>query len=80
MRINLGQGLFIIALMIAPVTDWISPNRKPEIAAADGLTMGSLVGSTGELPGRYMQAVFAGNASSGTKLFMIPSLATTDAH
>ncbi|KAK3004932.1 LOW QUALITY PROTEIN: hypothetical protein RJ639_017976 [Escallonia herrerae] len=75
-RMNLGLGLFIIALMIAPVKDWISPNRKPEIAyvvlglalvicgVADGLTMGSLVGATGELPGRYMQAVFAGNASS----------------
>ncbi|KAF9624349.1 hypothetical protein IFM89_010375 [Coptis chinensis] len=32
---------------------------------ADGLVAGSLIGSTGLLPKRYMQAVFAGTASSG---------------
>ncbi|KAI3814994.1 hypothetical protein L1987_14644 [Smallanthus sonchifolius] len=32
---------------------------------ADGLVGGSLVGATGVLPGRYMQAVFAGNATAG---------------
>ncbi|XP_049931209.1 equilibrative nucleotide transporter 8-like isoform X2 [Nymphaea colorata] len=32
---------------------------------ADGLAGGSLVGSVGELPERYMQAVFAGTACSG---------------
>ncbi|GJY08579.1 equilibrative nucleotide transporter 8-like protein [Tanacetum coccineum] len=33
---------------------------------AEGLTGGSLIGATGKLPDRYMQAVVAGNASAGT--------------
>lgn len=33
---------------------------------ADGLIGGSLVGSAGRLPKQYMQAVFAGTASSGS--------------
>jgi len=33
---------------------------------ADGLVGGSLIGSAGKLPKEYMQAVFAGTASSGT--------------
>ncbi|KAL7222321.1 hypothetical protein ACSBR1_024096 [Camellia fascicularis] len=32
---------------------------------ADGLAAGSLIGAAGELPGQYMQACIAGNASSG---------------
>lgn len=32
---------------------------------ADGLVGGSLIGSAGKLPKQYMQAVFAGTASSG---------------
>ncbi|KAI3525140.1 hypothetical protein L2E82_02434 [Cichorium intybus] len=80
-RINLGQGLFISALMVAPVTDWINHGNQTTNGSniafvvlvsmvmvsglADGLVAGSLVGSTGELPGRYMQAVFAGNATAG---------------
>lgn len=32
---------------------------------ADGLVAGSLIGSAGKLPRQYMQAVFAGTASSG---------------
>ncbi|KAK2974407.1 hypothetical protein RJ640_021263 [Escallonia rubra] len=63
-RMNLGQGLFIIALMIAPVMDWISPNRKPEIAyvvlglalvicgVADGLDDGQLGWRDGDLLSR----------------------------
>ncbi|KAI5640039.1 hypothetical protein M9H77_00399 [Catharanthus roseus] len=38
---------------------------------ADGLTSGSLMGVTGELPGRYMQATITGNASSGI-VFLTP--------
>ncbi|KAF5776964.1 putative equilibrative nucleoside transporter, MFS transporter superfamily [Helianthus annuus] len=80
-RMNLGQCLFILALMVAPVTDWIvhgKETRKTMNIAfvvlvsmvmisglADGLVGGSLVGATGALPGRYMQAVFAGNATAG---------------
>lgn len=33
---------------------------------ADGLIGGSLIGTAGKLPKQYMQAVFAGTASSGT--------------
>ncbi|PWA75837.1 equilibrative nucleoside transporter, Major facilitator superfamily domain protein [Artemisia annua] len=80
-RMNIGQGLFVLALMVAPVTDWIMHGRKSRTGdnvafvvlvsmvmisgLADGLCGGSLVGATGELPGRYMQAVFAGNATAG---------------
>nr|XP_043623075.1 equilibrative nucleotide transporter 8-like [Erigeron canadensis] len=80
-RMNLGQGLFILALMVAPVTDWVEHGNQTTTGSnfafvvlvtmvmisglADGLVGGSLVGATGELPGRYMQAVFAGNATAG---------------
>ncbi|KAL8189275.1 hypothetical protein R6Q57_028841 [Mikania cordata] len=80
-RMNIGQGLFISALMVAPVTDWIVNGNQTTMISnisfvvlvsmvmisglADGLVGGSLVGATGELPGRYMQAVFAGNATAG---------------
>ncbi|KAJ0884417.1 putative equilibrative nucleoside transporter, MFS transporter superfamily [Helianthus annuus] len=80
-RMNIGQGLFISALMVAPVTDWIVHGKQTGMVSniafvvlvsmvmisglADGLVGGSLVGATGELPGRYMQAVFAGNATAG---------------
>ncbi|KAJ9537704.1 hypothetical protein OSB04_030437 [Centaurea solstitialis] len=80
-RMNMGQGLFILALMVAPVTDWIDHGSRTTAGSnvafvvlvsmvmisglADGLVGGSLVGATGELPGRYMQAVFAGNATAG---------------
>lgn len=84
-RMNVGYCLFVSALMVAPVTDWIvHRNNEVELrgggsnvafvvvvcmvavtGCAEGLTGGSLVGATGKLPGRYMQAVVAGNASAG---------------
>lgn len=80
-RMNLGYGLFLLALMAAPVTDWIDHRNEfgrgsnfaflvivsmfAVIGFAEGLTAGSLVGATGKLPERYMQAVVAGNASAG---------------
>jgi equilibrative nucleoside transporter 1/2/3 len=33
---------------------------------ADALVQGGLIGAAGELPERYMQAVVAGTAASGT--------------
>ncbi|GKB00448.1 equilibrative nucleotide transporter 8-like protein [Tanacetum coccineum] len=45
---------------------------------ADGLCGGSLVGATGELPGRYMQAVFAGNATAGYLSENVESARFTD--
>lgn len=38
---------------------------------ADGLIGGSLIGSAGKLPKQYMQAVFAGTASSGQFLWLL---------
>ncbi|KAI3766264.1 hypothetical protein L2E82_16317 [Cichorium intybus] len=80
-RMNLGYALFVLALMVATVTDWIGNRNElgrgsnfvfvvlvsmvAVTGFAEGLTGGSLVGATGKLPGRYMQAVFAGNASAG---------------
>lgn len=70
--------------MVSPVTDWIEHRRQTKPGSnvaflllvsmviisgfADGLVGGSLVGATGELPGRYMQAVFAGSATAGILL------------
>ncbi|XP_076888818.1 equilibrative nucleotide transporter 8-like [Bidens hawaiensis] len=81
-RMNVGYCLFVSALMVAPVTDWIDHRNEVKLrgsnvafvvvvcmvavtGCAEGLTGGSLVGATGKLPARYMQAVVAGNASAG---------------
>lgn len=77
---NLGYALFVLVLVVAPITDWVDHRdefgRGSNFAFvvlvsmvavtgfAEGLTGGSLVGATGKLPGRYMQAVVAGNASA----------------
>lgn len=79
-RMNLGYALFVLVLVVAPITDWVDHRdefgRGSNFAFvvlvsmvavtgfAEGLTGGSLVGATGKLPGRYMQAVVAGNASA----------------
>nr|XP_043618515.1 equilibrative nucleotide transporter 8-like [Erigeron canadensis] len=87
-RMNLGYGLFVLALMVAPVTDWVDQTsgfiRQGSNVAfvvlvlmvavtgfAEGLTGGSLIGATGKLPDRYMQAVVAGNASAGVLVCML---------
>ncbi|CAH1426491.1 unnamed protein product [Lactuca virosa] len=79
-RMNMGFIMFVVSLMITPTIDWAwkaQPNEKSNATfytvvasvvicgLADGLIGGSLVGSAGNLPKRYMQAVFAGTASSG---------------
>lgn len=80
LRMNLGLLLFVFSLLAVPIMDWTCTlgakrsNRaySATIAAvavcglADGLVGGSLIGSVGVLPNRYMQAVFAGTACSGT--------------
>ncbi|XP_043698903.1 equilibrative nucleotide transporter 8-like [Telopea speciosissima] len=81
LRMNLGLSMFILSVMTPPLIDWTSHSSGPQkrlhgaytvtVAAvavcglADGLIGGSLIGSAGKLPKRYMQAVFAGTASSG---------------
>ncbi|XP_023764675.1 equilibrative nucleotide transporter 8 [Lactuca sativa] len=86
-RMNLGYALFVLVLVVAPITDWVDHRdefgRGSNFAFvvlvsmvavtgfAEGLTGGSLVGATGKLPGRYMQAVVAGNASAGVLVCML---------
>ncbi|CAI0389317.1 unnamed protein product [Linum tenue] len=78
LRMNLGFSLFVLSMMVAPTLDWSSRNGSMPTGAygmtvasvvvcgfADGLIAGSLIGSAGKLPKQYMQAVFAGTASSG---------------
>ncbi|KAL2929604.1 Equilibrative nucleotide transporter 8 [Bienertia sinuspersici] len=76
-RMNVGMSMFIMSLIVAPTIDWAKwsfHERFSFIAIvtsvvvcglADGLIAGSLIGSAGKLPKEYMQAVFAGTASSG---------------
>lgn len=82
-RMSLAQSLFILALITPPLIEKIFKRKHTEVAfgilvfgliicgLADGLTSGSLMGVTGELPGRYMQATITGNASSGI-VFLTP--------
>ncbi|XP_065850158.1 equilibrative nucleotide transporter 8 [Euphorbia lathyris] len=74
LRMNLGFSMFILSLMVAPILDWAGRPRGSygvTVASvlvcglADGLIAASLIGSAGKLPKEYMQAVFAGTASSG---------------
>lgn len=82
LRMNLGFGMFLLSLMVAPAMDWggcsgskiggrtswaysVMVVSVVICGFADGLIGGSLVGSAGKLPKQYMQAVFAGTASSG---------------
>lgn len=81
LRMNLGFSLLVLSLMVVLLLDWAwngngsegRPNGAYGVTVAsvvvcglaDGLIGGSLVGSAGKLPKQYMQAVFAGTASSG---------------
>ncbi|KAG2322586.1 hypothetical protein Bca52824_015799 [Brassica carinata] len=64
--------------MVSPIIDWVWKGETNENVSyllmvgsvvlcglADGLVGGSLIGSAGKLPRQYMQAIFAGTASSG---------------
>ncbi|KAI3833931.1 hypothetical protein MKW92_007901 [Papaver armeniacum] len=74
-RMNIGLFMFLLTLMTPPIIDWCGVSTSSSYYAivgavsvcglADGLIGGSLIGFAGELPERYMQAVFAGTASSG---------------
>ncbi|KAL3532321.1 hypothetical protein ACH5RR_005842 [Cinchona calisaya] len=81
LRMNLGFSLFISSLMVTPTMDWARHSNGTKVNStvsyylmvasvvicglADGLIGGSLIGSAGKLPKQYMQAIFAGTASSG---------------
>lgn len=79
LRINSGLALFVVALAAVPLMDaWYVKGRVGTYGGfyvtvclvalcgiADALVQASIVGSAGELPERYMQAVVAGTAASG---------------
>ena len=79
LKMNLGFSLFVLSMMVAPTLDWSSSSSSQRPAGAygvtvasilvcgfaDGLIAGTLIGLAGKLPKQYMQAVFAGTASSG---------------
>ncbi|WVZ03400.1 hypothetical protein V8G54_024206 [Vigna mungo] len=78
-RINLGLVLFVVSLLIVPLVDAFYVRGRVGViggfyaaafaaglsGVADALVQGSIVGSAGELPERYMQAVIAGTGGSG---------------
>nr|KYP67974.1 Equilibrative nucleoside transporter 4 [Cajanus cajan] len=78
-RINVGLLLFVISLLAVPLIDAFYVKGRVGLykgfyattaavalsGVADALVQGSIVGSAGELPERYMQAVIAGTAGSG---------------
>ncbi|URE43593.1 Nucleoside transporter [Musa troglodytarum] len=83
LRINAGLALFVAALLVVPVMDaaYVRGVRGRYAAfdvtvgavvlsgIADALVQSGVIGSAGELPERYMQAVVAGTAASGTDSF-----------
>lgn len=87
-RINLGLGLFVVALLVVPVMDatyikgvvgvyggfYVSVAATGLSGMADALVQGGVIGAAGEMPERYMQAVIAGTAASGTDLFFISDI------
>ncbi|CAI8611654.1 unnamed protein product [Vicia faba] len=78
-RINMGLPLFVVSLLVVPLIDafyvkgrvgfyggfYVAVGAVGVAGVADALVQGSIVGSAGELPERYMQAVIAGTAASG---------------
>uniref|UniRef100_A0A0A0LLC1 Equilibrative nucleoside transporter n=1 Tax=Cucumis sativus TaxID=3659 RepID=A0A0A0LLC1_CUCSA len=79
-RINLGLSLFVVTLLLVPVMDvvyiqgrvglykgfYVTVGSVILCGAADAVVQGGVIGSAGELPEKYMQAVMAGNAGSGS--------------
>ncbi|XP_021727000.1 equilibrative nucleotide transporter 1-like [Chenopodium quinoa] len=84
-RINMGLGLFVVALFVVPLMDvfyikgrsglydgfYVTVGVLCLAGLADALVQGGLIGSAGELPERYMQAVVAGTAASGVLVSFI---------
>lgn len=78
-RINAGLGLYLASLLVVPVMDaawvrgekgrygayWVTVGAVAVSGIADALMQGGVIGAAGEMPERYMQAVFAGTAASG---------------
>jgi solute carrier family 29 (equilibrative nucleoside transporter), member 1/2/3 len=78
-RINVGLALFVVSLLIVPLLDvvyvkgrvglyngfYVTAGAVGISGVANALVQGSILGSAGELPERYTQAVIAGGAASG---------------
>ncbi|KAK7263935.1 hypothetical protein RJT34_31534 [Clitoria ternatea] len=78
-RINVGLALFVVSLLIVPLLDafyvkgrvglyggfYVTAATVGLSSVADILVKTSILGSAGELPERYTQAVIAGTAASG---------------
>ncbi|KAK8950914.1 Equilibrative nucleotide transporter 1 [Platanthera zijinensis] len=78
-RINVGLAIFTASLVVVPVIDAFYVRNSREIYGAfyvtvgavivsgvgDALVQGGVIGSAGELPEIYTQAVFSGTAASG---------------
>ncbi|KAJ7530633.1 hypothetical protein O6H91_14G011700 [Diphasiastrum complanatum] len=78
-RINCGLVLYLITILVVPAMDeallkgqrgtqfthYVTVGAVVLTGIADALAQGSLVGAAGELPERYMQALFGGTAASG---------------
>ncbi|KAF3431745.1 hypothetical protein FNV43_RR26481 [Rhamnella rubrinervis] len=78
-RINVGLVLFVVCLLIVPVMDvsyikgrvglydgfYVTVSAVALAGMADALVQSGVIGSAGEMPDRYMQAVVAGTAASG---------------
>lgn len=78
-RINVGLVLFVVSLLIVPIMDAVYIKGRTDLywgfyvtvgaiglsGVGDALVQGGIIGSAGEMPERYMQAVVAGTAASG---------------
>ncbi|XP_054823130.1 equilibrative nucleotide transporter 1 [Prosopis cineraria] len=78
-RINVGLAMLTVAMLIVPIIDavyikgrvglydgfYVTVGAIGLAGLGDALVQGGIVGSAGELPDRYMQAVIAGTAASG---------------
>ncbi|KAK6931075.1 Equilibrative nucleoside transporter [Dillenia turbinata] len=78
-RINVGLGTYVVSLLVVPVMDGVYIKGQTGLysgfyvtigavalsGVGDALVQGGVIGSAGELPERYMQAVVAGTAASG---------------
>ncbi|CAL5209872.1 unnamed protein product [Lathyrus oleraceus] len=78
-RINVGLALFVASLLVVPLIDVVYVKGRVGLSngfyvtvgavgvsgVANALVQGSVIGSAGELPERYTQAVVVGNAVSG---------------
>eukprot|EP00262_Sarcandra_glabra_P019073 TRINITY_DN7063_c0_g1_i1.p1 TRINITY_DN7063_c0_g1~~TRINITY_DN7063_c0_g1_i1.p1 ORF type:complete len:432 (+),score=37.13 TRINITY_DN7063_c0_g1_i1:240-1535(+) len=98
LRINVGLLLFILSLLVVPLMDYTYIKGRTGLYSAyyvtvaavalsglaDALVQGGVIGSAGELPERYMQAVVAGTAASGVLVSVMrvltKSIYPQDAH